>query len=114
MDTKTATVQQVLDDSKFRYFFNIELGIYRKRRDAILHQHTSGRFKIDAFSILDSKGMLFTEPLVQEYVLIRSKVSKLPSRERNWIEDFMKTVISRTILYYEEHQTKIEKEINNG
>ena len=101
------TVQQALEDPKFKYFFNDELLRIRSKRNNIINSFGSGKLKSDAFSVLD-RMLFFTnyEKIIREYSLIWFKKSLLPKRERDWLQDFTKVIIARIILYYDTKDIK--------
>lgn len=74
------------------------------------HDIPSGvRLKSDAFSSLDDQDLLTADVLKHQFLLILTKQSSLPARERAWITAFMDYIIANTAIYLKQQQITAEE-----
>jgi len=94
---KNITLQEVFENPEFTTQLLKGLQSIEDERASVLRKMPGARFKVSAYSKLKNRGALNLQFLSQELLLIIAKKSKLPSSERTWIEDFMRTIVARTL-----------------
>jgi len=96
---ETSTLKEVLDSEKFAQLMRNRLADYRTKRNNT-HLEAGSRLKRAAWDTLSELGMLHPKPLADQFLLIAAKKCVLSTRERDWIQTVVTSVVYETVDYF--------------
>ena len=95
------TYNECFETEQFKIFFAEELKLIQQRREQILREHPGAKFKSHSMSRIKEAGHLTPEWMCDEFDKIQFKKSSCSYADRLWIEEFVKKVAWRTVLFYQ-------------